>query len=474
MKLFIFHRDLRIYDNTGFLQMLKNDPGEKWLPAFIFDPQQIDPQSNKYFSEKSVTFMMSSIMSLRRVLPSLRLFYGLGPDVLQSIHSKHPLTCIYYNVDYTPFARKRDAEINDWCEKVGVKCVPVETEYSLVHVQAMEKPYQMFTPFYRHYVKVLVPAPRACVKLQGIAAFKGKNTKFPHEVEWSSPKLKHLILDVDQKADMRAQALKIVDSIARGVYKDYDKTREVPSLERGTTHLSPYLKYGCVSVREVYHAVLKAHTVSHGLIRELYWRAFYEQVAWWFPKVLEGMVGKVKDNKAMRDAYDTIAWKEDDKGLTAWKEGRTGFPIVDAGMRELNETGWMHNRLRMIVASFLTKDLLIDWREGERYFSTKLVDIYHPSNNGGWQWSSGSGADAQQYYRIFNPWLQAKRYDPEGTYIKKWVSELGEVPVKDIHQWDKCHVHWKSKVEYPAPILDHSKAAKEALERYKKYLQKHK
>eukprot|EP00798_Chlamydomonas_sp_ICE-L_P019570 gene19571-26254_t len=236
----------------------------------------------------------------------------------------------------------------------------------------------------------------------------------------------------------------------------YAIRRDLPGDDEGTTHLSAHLKYGCISVRESYHAL--RHIPS--IIRELYFRAFYDQVVWFFPHVLEGQIGKV--NRSLRPKYDKIAWGNNEKWYTAWKDGMTGFPIVDAGIRQLAATGIMHNRVRMIVASFLVKDLHIDWRWGERHFASSLVDYYPSANNQGWQWAAGCGADAQQYTRIFNPYIQCSRFDPECKYVKRWVPELRAVPNGDVITWGS---RWNvQEGTYIAPIVDHKKQSQLLLE----------
>jgi deoxyribodipyrimidine photo-lyase len=330
-----------------------------------------------------------------------------------------------------------------------------ETDSSLIHVQSMPKPYQVFTPFFRKYGMGEVPHPRC----NYIAKLKKRL--------WKGRAIKSEIIEMHTENNIivrggRKNALAILERIKRGEFKKYNATRELPSLDNGTTKLSAYLRFGCVSVREVYWAIASVHGKKHDLIRELYWRSFYDQIAWWFPRVLQG--------KSLRPAYDNIVWSQNKNGFDAWKRGKTGFPIVDAGMRQMNATGWMHNRLRMIVASFLIKDLRIDWRKGEEYFASKLVDFYEPSNNGGWQWSSGSGADSQQYNRVFNPWLQSARYDPECKFIKKWIPELADVDKKDIHTWYDSYKRNTQVKAYPPPILDHTLATRETLAYYRKAL----
>jgi deoxyribodipyrimidine photo-lyase len=445
------------------------------LPVFIFNPQQIEPVHNKYFSNSSVQFMIESLIDLKRELPSLRFFYGLDTEVVNLIKSREHITHVYYNVDFTPFARKRDTILKQWCFLNSIEAVPCETDYSFVHIQTMLKPYQVFTPFFNKYSRdTVVPEPVTCIIDKRPLNIK----KFQKEIGLDKVQSfykenKNIIV-----RGGRSEGVAILRHIKEKTFKNYSINRDFPSDINGTTMLSAYLKYGCISIREAYHAIQSTHNNKHPLIRQLFWRVFYDQICWWFPRVLNGMdstKNKHIVNKSLREKYDNIKWanvksKETQARYKAWTQGTTGFPIVDAGMRQMLQTGWMHNRVRMVVASFLVKDLHIDWREGEAHFSRTLVDIYHPSNNGGWQWASGSGADSQQYNRIFNPWLQSAKYDPDAIYIKRWIPELHDVPSKVIHKWQLLAGEWETRTKYPRPIVNHKQASTTALALYKKAL----
>jgi deoxyribodipyrimidine photo-lyase len=244
-------------------------------------------------------------------------------------------------------------------------------------------------------------------------------------------------------------------------FKEYDSTRN--DLTQNTTMLSAYLKYGCVSVREVYSVMLKQFSKSHPLIRQLVWRDFYIHLLDAFPRVLKG--------KSLKEKYDAIKWENNRSLFNAWKRGETGYPIVDANMRMLNKVGYMHNRGRLIVASFLVKTLLVDWRWGEKYFAQQLIDYDPAANNGNWQWVSGSGADSQPYFRIFNPWSQSAKHDVDAEFIKEWIPELETVEPKHIHQWDKwCEDERYKGIKYPDPIVDYSAMRNKTLALYKRYL----
>jgi deoxyribodipyrimidine photo-lyase len=244
--------------------------------------------------------------------------------------------------------------------------------------------------------------------------------------------------------------LRLIDGMT-----SYKADRDIPALG-ATTMLSAHHKFGTISIRETYWRAAEAFGVSCHLISELYWRDFFTHIAWHFPHVFKG---------AFRPEYNALEWNRSKKDFQRWCEGKTGFPIVDAGMRQMNETGYMHNRVRMIVASFLVKDLHINWQRGEKYFAQKLLDYDPAVNNGNWQWAASTGCDAQPYFRIFNPWLQQKKFDPDAEYIKRWVPELKNVSVKDIHQGYKPNLF--SDVKYPEPMVDHAAERQETLKRFK-------
>ena len=455
MHVFIFRRDLRIDDNTGFLQLLREARGVV-CPIFIFNGRQIDADKNPYHSQNSVEFMFQSLASLEAELMSrlnlrLRYFYAPDGDEAAILRKLPGIEAIYSNMDLTPYARERDAAI------AGLKLVE---DYTLTAVEQIKSgsgtPYTVFTPFYRRCLQDKVREPVACPSERRESckgAIAGELTLNEAAKRFCPFSNKHLNVQGG-----RRRGLAILERIRAGEFRDYDKERDTPGRPR-TTLLSSYNKFGCVSIREVYHAILSAHGKEHGLIRELYWREFYALLAFYNPHLLKG--------KSMRPAYDRISWEKPGKNLELWKEGKTGFPIVDAGMRQLNETGFMHNRLRMIVSMFLCKDLHIDWREGERYFASKLVDYDPAQNNGGWQWSSSSGADSQPYFRIFNPWLQGKNYDADCEYIRRWVPELREVSAKDIHEWYRIAAERSVEVKYPAPIVEHGAEVKKTMVYYR-------
>jgi deoxyribodipyrimidine photo-lyase len=466
IAVFVFRRDLRINDNIAFIQAAKS--GAKILPVFIFNPQQIDRVSNPYFSSNCVQFMIECLESLsdqlvRKGYDRLHLLYGNDADVLGAVYKKHQFSSLYTNADYTPFARNRDQALGDWCTTKGIAFHSCQ-DYTLHGINDIKtgtgKPYAVFTPFYKACVArdVFVPqkAPKAVVE------FECK--KLPTEISW---KKAHAFYDTNDRVALhggRKNGLAILKRIANGEFNKYDKDRDDVAAAK-TTMASAYLKFGCISVREMYHAVGNKH---HGLVRELYWREFYANVAYHFDHVLRGQLAQADGNQPMKPQYARVAWTQRDEWFDAWTTGTTGFPIVDAGMRQMLATGFMHNRLRMIVSSFLIKDMHIDWRDGERFFASQLIDYDPASNSGGWQWSASTGADSQPYFRIFNPWSQHERFDRDAVYIKRWVPELAAVSPKDLLKWYDPKVRAKYQgLQYPAPVLNHDKERQVALHMYK-------
>jgi deoxyribodipyrimidine photo-lyase len=267
----------------------------------------------------------------------------------------------------------------------------------------------------------------------------------------------------------RDNAINIIKNIREGQFKHYDKERDFPSLKDKTTKLSAYLKFGCVSIREVYYALLETYGLNHGLIRELIWKEFYACIVFNKPRVLIGQITNTNINLPFKEKYDNVKWSTNNEWFERWCKGQTGFPIVDAAMRQMNTTGWMHNRCRMVVASFLVKDMLMDWTLGEQYFAQKLVDYDPASNNGGWQFSSSTGVDAQPYFRIFNPFSQSLKFDANCEYIKKWVPELRDIDNKSIHAWDTSYEKNIHITNYPKPMLVHKEQSKKAIALFKHY-----
>jgi deoxyribodipyrimidine photo-lyase len=378
--------------------------------------------------------------------------HGDHAAVVERLIGELSIDAVFFNKDYTPFSRKRDAAIESVCKRHNVACHQhFDTLLCDPEMFGKQdgKPYTVYTPFFKKASQLPIPLP---TKNRGTFA---RPKKISGEV---TPRSFMPSTSASDRISVggRKAAKKILAGIAS--YTSYEEERNLPAV-KGTTLLAPHNKFGTVSIREVYHAVEKALGASHTLIRELYWRDFFTHIGWHFPHVFKGSFNR---------AYDAIEWTEDEELFEAWCEGRTGFPIVDAGMRELVATGFMHNRVRMIVASFLVKDLHISWRQGEAFFARHLTDYDPAVNNGSWQWAASTGCDAQPYFRIFNPWLQQKRFDPDCVYIKKWLPELRQLSAKYIHTMNEDDM--TRTVDYPRPIVEHSRQKIHAEEMFRKCL----
>ena len=450
-SLFIFRRDFRLVDNTACIECFKNS--EKVIPIFIFTPTQI--KDNKFFSSNSFQFLIESLKSLEI---KIHYYYGHNVEILKKILKDHDFDNIYFNMDYTPYAIERDNEIKDFCKEHNKQCSVYE-DYLLAPIGTYLKkdgtPYEKYTPFKNNAKLITVKKPEKYDVLKQKQKILHLKQNFQIDLE-DLNKYYEINPDIIVHAG-REHALKILKNI-----KDFVKyENERNDLITPTTHLSAYIKYGAVSIREVFYAVFDKFGIDHVLINQLYWREFYYYLGYYFPRVLKGY--------SLKEQYDKIKWGDNHKIIEAWKEGNTGFPVVDASMRELNKTGYMHNRGRLISSGILIKILNVDWRIGELYFAQKLVDYDPIVNNGNWQWSSGSGADSQPYFRVLSPWKQAIDNDPDALYIKKWVPELESVPNKDIFNWSKCWDKYKN-IKYPKPIVNYENMRKEIVEIYKKGL----
>lgn len=445
--LFIFRRDLRLFDNTTLLLAARE---YSISPVFIFSPEQV--ASNAYKSSNAVQFLVNSLLDLQYQIAreggSLNVLYGKPLEVIKELCSANKVSAIFFNKDYTPYSLERDREIEEWATQNGISCTSMHDSLLIDDFEsvksASDTPYFLFTHFYGRAVK---NAPRKCV--------------FEKVEHWANlscqsiPDFKKFLLSQDCYSENqeiylkggREEALVLLNEACKKL-KDYAKTRHEPS-KAGTSRLSAHNKFGTVSVREVYYSFKDAFGAECELNKQLYWRDFFYYVGHFHPKMYEGAPIPSKQH------FSSIAWNNREDYFAKWCQGKTGFPLVDAGMREMNRTGHMHNRVRMVVAMFLTKDLIIDWRQGEKYFSQKLIDIDRAQNCGNWGWSAGIGPDGSPWLRIFNPWTQLSKIDPNAEYVRQWVPELKSVPVEDIMQWDEA---WK---KYPgvycAPIVDHKK-----------------
>lgn len=455
ISIFLFTRDLRLYDNTTLIVALQES--KQVIPIFIFNPDQVS-NKNKYRSEKCIQFMCECLDDLSKQLKKygskLYTFYGDPIDILDKIiRSDENITGICVNKDYTPFAIKREDNIRKLCEKYEMDFVCYE-DYLLTGIDKVVNTsgngYVKFTPFYTKAKKSKVDKP---IKNSYSNYYNKKIDIKTYDYNKLYKYDKNVIV-----SGGRTEGLKYLKQIDRN-NRNYDDDRNYPG--KNTTLLSAYLKFNVLSIRETYYHIKESSLPSKSkstLLKQLYWRDFYMLIMYDHPYVLGNNMNNYK-----------IKWKTSSSLFNKWCDGLTGVPIIDAGMRQLNTIGWMHNKCRMLVASFLVKILHIDWKQGEKYFAQNLVDYDPANNNGGWQWCASTGTDSQPYFRYFNPWSQAEKYDKECEYIKKWIPELKNVDNKDIHKWYEKYNEYD--VEYPKPIVDNDNIAikvKETIKMYKK------
>lgn len=450
----LFRRDLRLEDNTAFRKAVMNS--QEVLPVFIFDTRQYEKSLNAFFSSNALQFMIVSLQELQEQVSSLQGVFlvckGEPEQVISSLIKEHAIDAIFLNEDVTPFSNKRDESIKQVCAQEDVAFVSCSdlflTRPGSV-VTGSEEMYQVFTPFMRKAQEQQVPPPTPLPKSISWYTSSASSFSFPDYTSLVKRPNTDLLV-----TGGRTEALALLDELSN--LEEYAEVRNFPSVT-GTSRLSAHHKFGTISVRETYYRVRELFGVTHKLISELYWRDFYSHLVHAYPELLT-------EKTEFQQKYRGGSWREDEEAFLAWRKGRTGYPLVDAGMRELNTTGYMHNRVRMVVASFLTKHLLLDWRLGEQYFASMLTDYDPAVNNGSWQWAASTGCDAQPYFRVFNPWSQQKKYDPNCEYIKKWVPELRDADVQTIHDLANQSVQG-----YPKPIVEHSFARKRALDWFKKY-----
>ena len=466
--IFIFRRDLRINDNLAFIKAKEycKKHGFKLLPIFIFNPKQIDKRKNNYYSQHSVNFMIKCLEELNDTLDGYLHFYESETDTDILMKYKN-LKAIFFNRDYTPYAKMRDKTIEVMCyDHPNRPYTFTYEDYTLFKVDCSIKTgagnsYKTYTPFYNKCIE----------NNDSLQEMKDHQPSFKDfkDVLYEKPKTKYDLFKYYDETIViptpgRIEAMKKFSDIRR--FKDYKNTRDDPTVD-GTTKLSPYMKFGCLSVREVFNKASHAFGYKHQLVKELLWREFYAHLTHHNQHILAAQIGKKNKPFQIKYASHRI-WKTyknkseikiQQEWIQSWKEGNTGFPFVDAGMRQLNATGWMHNRLRMVTAMFFTKDMMVDWRIGEQFFAQSLVDYDPASNNGGWQWCASIGADAAPYFRIFNPYRQSESFDPDCKFIKKWIPELSNVDNKHIHKWNINHKKY-TDIKYPIPMLEHSESIK--------------
>lgn len=429
LTIFWFRRDLRLHDNHGLFKALSEN--QQVLPIFIFDTSILNKLEDKY--DRRVDFIHQAISALKEKLnllgSDIQCYYGEPISVFKTLLHTYNIKSVYANHDYEPYGNERDLHVKSLLaeNKVTFQTFKDQCIYEKNEITKDDgKPYTVFTPYSRKW--------KAKLNSTDYTSFSTE-TFFNHFVKLTSEKLIPLNEMGFLKTDITLNKNITVSNLLLAKYKEQ---RDIPSIN-GTSKLSVYLRFGVVSIRQL---VAQSISISETWLNELIWREFYMMILWHFPHVAQNAFKKI---------YDQIPWLNNEEDFMKWCKGETGFPIVDAGMRELNHTGFMHNRVRMIVSSFLVKDLLIDWRWGEAYFAKKLNDFDLSANNGGWQWAAGSGCDAAPYFRIFNPTEQQKKFDPNAIYIKRWVPEFGTA-------------------DYPPPMLDHKTARNRTLIVYKSSL----
>ncbi len=427
-----FRRDLRLHDNAALfhaLQYASEKNGAPVLPIFIFDKQILDKLEDK--SDKRVVFIEAALQKMHAQLQALgsglTVLYSTPHEAFKKLLTQYTVAQVFTNHDYEPYALERDTTIEQLLasQKIGFSTYKDQVVFEKFEVVKDDgKPYTVFTPYSRKWKAYLAMNPVTLFDTKKVS----KN--YFHYTAEPMPTLASMGFTGSAATSFPGSVLDV------NIVKKYTDNRNFPAIENSTSKMGVHLRFGTVSVREI---LLQALPLNETYVNEIIWRDFYHAILFHFPKVGKG--------ESFKKEYDFIKWRNNEKEFEYWCNGTTGYPIVDAGMRELNATGFMHNRVRMITASFLCKHLLIDWRWGEAYFAQKLLDFDLASNNGGWQWASSSGCDAAPYFRVFNPTLQTEKFDKNLVYIKKWIPELGGF-------------------EYPNPIVVHEVARKRVLETY--------
>lgn len=429
ISVFWFRRDLRLEDNAGLYYALKS--GIPVLPVFVFDTQILSTLEDK--NDKRVSFIYHHIKLLKEQLNSLgsdlHVAIGSPQEVWQKLFKQYPIKQVFYNHDYEPQAKERDLWVNNYCEQHKAKVNSYKDQCIFEFNEVLKddgSPYTVFTPYSNKWKAKLnnffLTAYPTEKYFNNLISLKTPDPLFPitqigfNDTECNFPSKK----------------------VAQTIIKNYHQTRDFPAMD-ATSKLGVHFRFGTISIRE---KARKALAINATYLNELIWRDFYMMILANFPHVA---------NEAFKKQYNLIPWRNNEIEFEAWCNGQTGYPIVDAGMRQLNQTGYMHNRVRMIVASFLTKHLLIDWRWGEAYFAQKLLDFDLSANNGGWQWAAGCGTDAAPYFRVFNPALQTQKFDSQLQYIKKWLPEF-------------------NTPQYVKPIVQHEVARERCLQTYKSAL----
>jgi deoxyribodipyrimidine photo-lyase len=460
MRLHWHRRDLRVADNRGLARAAEDTA----VPVFVFDPTVLE-----HGAPPRVAFMLDALDALRAAYreqgSDLVVARGNPVEVVPALADEYDADLVTWNRDYSGLARRRDAAVRQALDEAGVDR---EAVHDAVHHEPGSittndgDPYAVFTYFSKKWHDRPKADPVEPPDGGGLADVEGDPLPTLADLGFEEP-------EADVPAAGTAVARDLLERFCEGPAYRYGERRDYPA-EDVTSRLSPHLKYGTIGIREVYGRADRARADAPDedaresvfeFLDQLAWREFYTQVLWANPEVVDSNY---------KEYEHAVEWRDDPEALQAWKDGRTGYPIVDAGMRQLRAEAWMHNRVRMIVASFLTKDLLVDWREGYAWFREKLADHDTANDNGGWQWAASTGTDAQPYFRIFNPMTQGERYDPDAEYVREYVPELEGVPADAIHSWHELDPGTREMhaPDYPHPIVDHSQRREEALAMFEK------
>ncbi len=428
LNIFWFRRDLRLHDNAGLLRALS--AGLPVLPVFVFDKIILDQLEDD--NDRRVSFIYRSLQEIQQQLleqqSTLDVRYGLPLDIFTQLNKDYKIDSVFTNHDYEPYAVKRDDEIAKYLSQNEISFITTKDQVIFEKneiIKPQGEPYKIYTPYYNNWIGSLSAKD---YELNPSENLLHNFFKQPEKLMPSLEQIKFVFNNDIPKLALPGQLL----------IQNYHQTRNIPGVE-GTSRMGVHLRFGTVSVRQLVNLAI---SVNETYLKELVWREFFMQMLWHYPGIA---------TQACKIEYENIEWRNNENEFESWCKGETGYPIVDAGMRELNETGFMHNRVRMVVASFLVKDLLIDWKWGEAYFARKLLDYDLASNNGNWQWVAGCGCDAAPYFRIFNPSLQAVKFDKEEKYIKQWVPEYGtDLYVKQMidHKIakERCLIAYKKAV----------------------------
>ncbi|MGY3804241.1 cryptochrome/photolyase family protein [Pigmentibacter ruber] len=456
-------RDIRLDDNRALHEACQSS--ERVIVLFVFDTNILNKIANK--KDRRVYFIYQSLLELRDYLEkhgkSLIVVYGNPLEEISKIGKDFQIQCVYANKDYEPSAIERDKKIKLQLQQIGIEFKLCKDQVIFEENEVLKKdnkPYTVFTPYKNQWLKQFSnkDLTKYTYSMQKIANKEDlKKTVFPWNIEAIHFKSTDIFIHPGRK-----NALTYLENFSKKI-NDYDTKRDFFQLS-GTSFLSMHLRFGTLSIREAFIFAEKFHSKGAEVWRnELIWREFYKMILWHFPHVV---------HSTFKKEYSSLKWDKNEEFFECWKNGMTGFPVIDAAMRCFKETGWMHNRLRMIVASFLTKDLLLDYKKGEQYFAENLLDFDLSSNNGGWQWSASTGCDAQPYFRVFNPESQSVKFDPSGKFIRQYCPELIHCDDKQIHAPFEYNTGlFSSNLKYPKPIVEHDAQRLKAIKLFK--LDKH-